>query len=246
MTCALLGRTPGRCWSSTSACAASASLRPAGSDGPGCGPRGCPRPGQPGPGRPGSSAPAPRDPRGQQPLAALVQAAGRRRAGQGDEPATVGLGDAPRSAGSWPVAEPVDALGVEPVQPLPHRLWVAAQLLGDLGGALAVPAGGDHPGAPDPVAGGVPGAGQLADGVLFGGVDWWSGEQQDGHGGSLLGAHQHATVSTSTPPIPTLRNVALIDGPAAPMGIWGRAEKPESMANPQSAGPDADRSSRGS
>ncbi len=112
-------------------------------------------------------------------------------------------------AGTWPVAEPVDALGVEPVQPLPHGLRVAAQLVGDLGGAQAVPAVGDHPGAPDPVAGGVPGAGQLADGALFGGVDWWSGEQQDGHGGSLLGAHHRATVDTSTPPIPTLRNAAL-------------------------------------
>jgi hypothetical protein len=90
----------------------------------------------------------------------------------------------PRSAGAWPVAEPVDALGVEPVQPLSHRLRVAAQLVGDLGGAQAVPAVGDHPGASDPVAGCVPGAGQLADGALFGGVERWSGVQQDGHGGS--------------------------------------------------------------
>jgi hypothetical protein len=146
----------------------------------------------------------------QQPLAALLQAPGRRRAGQGDDPATLVLGQPPRSAGSWPVAEPVDALGVEPVQPLPHRLRVAAQLGGDLGGAQAVPAVGDHPGAPDPVAGCVPGAGQLADGALFGGVDRWSGEQQDGHGGSLPGAHHRAAVDTSTPPIPTLRNVALM------------------------------------
>jgi hypothetical protein len=123
----------------------------------------------------------------QQPLAALVQPAGRRRAGQGDDPAAVGLGQAPGSAGSWPVAQPaqpVDTFGVEAVQPLPHRLRVAAQLVGDLGGAQAVPAVGDHPGAPDPVAGCVAGAGQLADGALFGGVDGWSGEQQDGHGGS--------------------------------------------------------------
>ncbi len=115
----------------------------------------------------------------------------------------------PRSAGSWPVAEPTDALGVEPVQPLPHRLRVAAQPLGDLGGAQAVPATRDHRRASDPVAGRVPGAGQLADGPLFGGADRWSGKQQDGHGGSLLGAHHHTTVYTSTPPIPTLRNVAL-------------------------------------
>jgi hypothetical protein len=114
----------------------------------------------------------------------LVQPAGRRRAGQGDDPATLGLAEPPRSAGAWPVAEPVDAFGVEPVQPLSHRLGVAAQLVGDLGGAQAVPAVGDHPGAPDPVAGCVPGAGQLADGALFGGVERWSGEQQDGHGGS--------------------------------------------------------------
>src|ERR671911_1045818 len=103
--------------------------------------------------------------RRQEPLAALVQAAGWLGAGQGDDAATVGLGQAPRSAGSWPVAEPIDALGVEPVQPLPHRLRVAAQLLGDLGGAQTIPAVGDHPGAGDPVAGCVPGAGQLADGA---------------------------------------------------------------------------------
>jgi hypothetical protein len=64
--------------------------------------------------------------RWQQPLAALVQAAGWLRAGQGDDPAALVLGEAPRSAGAWPVAEPVDALGVEAVQPLPHRLRVAA------------------------------------------------------------------------------------------------------------------------
>ena len=124
-------------------------------------------------------------------LIALVQPAGWLGAGQGDDPAAIMLGQAPRSAGSWPVAEPLDALGVEAVQPLPHRLGVAAQPCGDLGGAQAVPAVGDHLGTLDPVAGCVPGAGQLADGVLFGGVDRWSGEQQDGHGGSLLGAHHH-------------------------------------------------------
>jgi hypothetical protein len=102
------------------------------------------------------------------------------------------------SAGSWPVTEPVDALGVEPVQPLPHRLWVAAQLLGDLGGAQAIPAVGDHRRAPDPVAGCVPGAGQLADGALFGRVDRWSGEQQDGHGGFPLGAQHRATATRHT------------------------------------------------
>jgi hypothetical protein len=36
---------------------------------------------------------------GQQPLTALVQPAGRRRAGQGDDPATLGLAEPPRSAG---------------------------------------------------------------------------------------------------------------------------------------------------
>jgi hypothetical protein len=126
MTLALLGRSRGRCWWSTTGSVASAPLRRAGCGGPGCGRPGCPRPGRVRPGRPGSSWPARWAGRCQQPLAALVQPAGRRRAGQRDNPAAIMLGEAPRSAGSWPVAEPVDALGVGPVQPLPHRLRVAA------------------------------------------------------------------------------------------------------------------------
>ena len=197
MTCALLGRSPGRCFASTSGSVASAPLRRAGCGGPGCGRPGCPRPGRARPGRPGSSAPPPWAARVPAALPALHQPPGRLGAGQRDNPAAIMLAEAPRSAGSWPVAEPVDALGVEPVQPLPHRLRVAAQPLGDLGGAQAVPAVGDHPGAPDPVAGCVPGAGQLADGALFGGVDRWSANSRMGTAAPRLGAHHHATVDTT-------------------------------------------------
>src|SRR6266545_1592781 len=112
MTRALLGRTPGRCWSSTTESAASAPARRAGSGGPGCGQPGCPRP-------------------------------GRLRASQGDDAAALVLADAPGHAGAGQVSQRVDAAGVEPVQPLVDRLGVAAQPLGELGDAGAVPAAGD-------------------------------------------------------------------------------------------------------
>ena len=124
-----------------------------------------------------------------------MQPAGRLGAGQGDDPAAIMLGEAPRPAGSWPVAEPVDALGVEPVQPLPHRLRVATQLGGDLGGARPVPAVGDHAGALDPVARGVAAGGELADLAFLVGILWGAGVEQLGHG-----AHPPVTARTASEP----------------------------------------------
>ena len=128
MTCALLGRNRDRCWSPTTACAASAPVRPTGSGGPGCGPPGCPRPGRPGPGRPESSAPAPRAPRAPAAPRRPVQPAGRRRAGQGDDAAALVLADAPGHPGAGQVSEGVDAAGIEAVQPLGDRLgWQSSR-----------------------------------------------------------------------------------------------------------------------
>ena len=67
------------------------------------------------------------------------QPAGRVLADQGDQLATLGLVEP-----AWPtrpgsVTEPVDTVGVEAVQPLPHGLGVTAQPGGDLAGPLAVP-----------------------------------------------------------------------------------------------------------
>jgi hypothetical protein len=79
--------------------------------------------------------------RRQEPLAALVQPAGWLGAGQGDDAAALGLGEAPGQARPGQVGQPVQPLGsVEAVQPLVHRLGVAAEPLGELGDAGAVPA----------------------------------------------------------------------------------------------------------
>jgi hypothetical protein len=100
--------------------------------------------------------------RGQQPLAAVLQAAGRRRAGQLDDPAALVLADPPGQARTGQVGQPVQAIGVEAVQPLGDRLGVAAQPLGQLADADALPAGGDDAGALDQAGRRMPGAGQLA------------------------------------------------------------------------------------
>src|SRR5215216_2939608 len=183
MTCALLGRTPGRCWSPTSGSAASAPARPAGSGGPGCGSPGCPRPGRPRPGRPGSSAPAPWARWGPAALAALLQAARRLGAGQLDDPAALVLGQPPRHTRAGQVGQPVQPLGsVEAVQPLVYRLGVAAEPLGELGDADAVPACGDDAGALDQAGGSVAGAGEPAQGAFLDRVGRWSGiQRRPGH-----------------------------------------------------------------
>src|SRR5258708_16709779 len=53
------------------------------------------------------------------------------------------------------------------MEPFPHGLWVAAQFLGDLPGAPAVPAAGDQLGVPDPIGGGVSTVHQLTYLALF-------------------------------------------------------------------------------
>src|SRR4029453_10385231 len=80
------------------------------------------------------------------------QPTGRVLADQGDQLATLGLVEP-----AWPtrpgsVTEPVNTVGVEAVQPLPHGLGVTAQPGGDLAGPLAVPASDHDAGAQDPVS----------------------------------------------------------------------------------------------
>jgi hypothetical protein len=96
------------------------------------------------------------------PFTALVQAAGRLGAGQLDDPAALVLADPPGQARTGQVGQPVQAIGVEAVQPLVDRLGVAAQPLGQLADADAVPAGGDDAGTLDQAGWRMPGAGQLA------------------------------------------------------------------------------------
>src|SRR5918994_924380 len=113
-----------------------------------------------------------------QPLAALLQAAGRLRAGQLDDPAALVLADPPGQAQAGQVGQPVQAIGVEAVQPLVDRLGVAARRLGQLGDAGAVPACGDDAGALDQAGRRVPGAGEPAQGAFLGRVGGWSGGQR--------------------------------------------------------------------
>ena len=139
MTRALLGRTLGHYWPSKSAGAASVPPPPAGCDGPDCARSRSPAHGRPGPAHPASTHRAAGVDRGQGAVGLPDQPAGRVLADQGDQLATLGLVEPawPTRAGS--VTEPVDTVGVEAVQPLPHGLGVTAQPGGDLAGPLAVP-----------------------------------------------------------------------------------------------------------
>jgi hypothetical protein len=70
---------------------------------------------------------------GQQPLTALLQAAGWLGAGHLDDPTPLVLGQAPGRPRPGQVGQSVQPVGVEAVQPLGDRLGMAAQRLGDLG-----------------------------------------------------------------------------------------------------------------
>src|SRR4029453_17534060 len=109
-------------------------------------------------------------------------------ADQGDQLATLGLVEP-----AWPtrpgsVTEPVNTVGVEAVQPLPHGLGVTAQPGGDLAGPLAVPASDHDAGAQDPVSRRVAAGGggrEPAQDALLVGISRWSGVQQRRHGQGL-------------------------------------------------------------
>jgi hypothetical protein len=83
-------------------------------------------------------------------------AARRLGAGQRDDPTPLGFGDAALTPAAGPVPQPVQALGVKPCQPFPHRLHVTAQPCGDGTGPVTVPTRRDHPRPHDPVRWGMP------------------------------------------------------------------------------------------
>src|SRR6478752_6019853 len=103
---------------------------------------------------------------------------GRGRTRRRDEFPASDLGDAWLASRSGPVAEPGQALGVEPVDPLAHGLHVTAQLGRDGAGAQALPAERDHLRPHDPVGRGVTGPGRPADLSLLAGVHRWTRMQQ--------------------------------------------------------------------
>jgi hypothetical protein len=96
-------------------------------------------------------------------------------AGQGDDAAALVLADAPGHARAGQVGQPIEPVGVEAVQPLVHRLGVAAEPFGQLSDAGAVPAAGEDAGTLDPTGGRVPGSGEPAEGALLGLVGGCSG-----------------------------------------------------------------------
>jgi hypothetical protein len=114
---------------------------------------------------------------GKRPIGLADQPAAWLLADQGDELPPLGLAQPPRPTRPRQVAEPVHALVVEAVQPLPHGLGVAAQCLGDLADALAVPAADHDASAQDPVGGRVTAGRQPTQGVLLIGVSRRSGVQ---------------------------------------------------------------------
>src|SRR5215216_2639724 len=140
------------------------------------------------------------------------QPAGRVLADQGDQLATLGLVEP-----AWPtrpgsVTEPVDTVGVEAVQPLPHGLGVTAQPGGDLAGPLAVPASDHDAGAQDPVGRRVAAGREPAQGALLVGISRRSGVQQRRHGqwapyGRIPG---WTGTDGAFNYIPNLRNAALV------------------------------------
>jgi hypothetical protein len=91
-------------------------------------------------------------------------------ADQRDDQRALGFGDAWLAPSPRSIAKPVESLlGVEAMEALAHRLWVAPQFFGDLRGAKPIPAASDHASAHYPVCGSVAASRQFADlSFLFG------------------------------------------------------------------------------
>src|SRR5205823_3078459 len=105
----------------------------------------------------------------------------RRRAGQRDDVRPLRLGDPPPAPGAGPVTEPVDASGVEPVQPAAHRVLMAADPGRDLRDTPPVPAQRDDPGPLAPVGRGMPRAREPADLPVFAIILRWTRSQELRH-----------------------------------------------------------------
>jgi hypothetical protein len=122
-------------------------------------------------------------------------------ADQTDNLASLGLVQAAGATRARPVTESLDTLGVKAVQPLPHGLGMAPQPLGDLTGALALPASDHDAGAQDPVGGRMAAGRQPAHSALLVQVSGRSGVQQRRHGrapyGRIQGGREQTEHSTT-------------------------------------------------
>jgi hypothetical protein len=81
--------------------------------------------------------------------------------GQRDDGRALLFGDPPLASHSGTVAQSIEAVGVESVQPAAHLLFMAADLGCDRRDMQSVPAQGDDSGSLDPVGRGMPGPSEL-------------------------------------------------------------------------------------
>lgn len=113
---------------------------------------------------------------------AAHQASGRLSSRQSDDPRAFQLRKARLAPGTEPISKTIYALAVEAVEAGAYGLGVAAQFLGDCGGAKSLPAQSDDPGSRDPVAGSMAASGQFVDLLLFFSIFGRAGTQQFRHG----------------------------------------------------------------
>jgi hypothetical protein len=107
------------------------------------------------------------------------------RAGQGDDPSPLLLGESRLASRSWAIAEPIDAFAIEAHDPLSYRVGMAAQLLGDGHRTLPLPAPDNHPGADNPIAWRMATAGQFPNVARFLLITRCARKQELGHGDLL-------------------------------------------------------------
>jgi len=92
--------------------------------------------------------------------------------GQGNDLRALQLREAWLAPGSGTISEPIYPFGVEAMKVLSNGLGVAAEFFGYFGGAKALPAQRDDPGAEYPVCGGMAASGESVDLALLFGIFW--------------------------------------------------------------------------
>ena len=141
---------------------------------------------------------------------------GRVTAGQGDDLSAVQLPKPRGPAGAGQVAQAVDAVLIEAVQPPVDRSGMAVELDGDPGDLGAVPAQGDDAGALQPAGRRVAGACEPADAAFLDTVGGWSSVERRQHNASSCVTTVRNAIKRPHAPTSDLRNVALGSQPGSP------------------------------
>jgi hypothetical protein len=95
---------------------------------------------------------------------------------QGYNSAAFPFGDAPFAPGAGPIAQPIKPLCIKSRQSLTDGLLVAGKLCRNGAGAQALPTQHNHPGAANPIGGGMPTPSQLAHLAFLGSILRWTSE----------------------------------------------------------------------